>query len=205
LSSDSLGAKQQPQFLDGGAPDLAVDQNLVANYAAKYGNYVVGPTAEQNAHSSTAWEGLDWYDTTLHTKFTYSGTAWHETGSPIPFTPVWTTSGTAPGLGNSTLAGEYVRQGKRVTATIYFQVGTASVSGGTGSWRFSLPFAAGTNNFGLVSGHALLATSRQPTTAVVEASKQYLTGIAIGNGTAIESADLAAGNSLTLIATYDVP
>lgn len=65
MAKDSTGIKGQPKFLDSGAPDLATDDNLVSDYAAKVGNRRVGTKAEREAAAGTdVWEGLEWYDTT---------------------------------------------------------------------------------------------------------------------------------------------
>jgi hypothetical protein len=58
------GTKNQPQFLETGAPDLAVDSNLISNYAAKVGNRRTGTTAQMNATTGAdKWEGLEWGNT----------------------------------------------------------------------------------------------------------------------------------------------
>lgn len=72
------GAKGQPQFLDAGAPDIAVDPNLVADYAALVGNRKVGTTAQQDALAGDlVWEGLLFGNTTDGTerRFTAAGAA----------------------------------------------------------------------------------------------------------------------------------
>ncbi|WP_152970154.1 hypothetical protein [Frigoribacterium sp. RIT-PI-h] len=71
------GSKNQPQFLDGGAPDLATDSNLVSDYAAKVGNRRVGTTAERNAATGKdVWEGLEWHDTTTNKVYSRIGGSW---------------------------------------------------------------------------------------------------------------------------------
>jgi hypothetical protein len=57
------------------------------------------------------------------------------------YTPTWTSTGTAPSLGNGTLNGNYIQIGKTVFAQIYFVAGSTTTFG-TGSWRFSLPVTA---------------------------------------------------------------
>lgn len=54
------------------------------------------------------------------------------------YTPSWTSSGTAPSLGNGIITGVYTRQGRLVTAVVNLGFG-ASTTPGTGTWRFSLP------------------------------------------------------------------
>lgn len=64
-----------PQFLDSGAPDLAVDQNAVSNFAGKVGTRLIGTTAERDAYPYVR-EGLAWYNTTLDSLQTYDGSGW---------------------------------------------------------------------------------------------------------------------------------
>ena len=56
----------------------------------------------------------------------------------VAYTPSWTASGTAPSIGNGSITGYYTRSGALVTAYITLSYGTTT-TGGTGSWRFSLP------------------------------------------------------------------
>jgi hypothetical protein len=60
------------------------------------------------------------------------------------YTPVWSSSGTAPALGNGTLTGKYKRVGDTVHIRIVLLLGTTSTVG-SGTYRFSLP-VAGKNN-----------------------------------------------------------
>jgi hypothetical protein len=56
------------------------------------------------------------------------------------YTPSWTSSGTAPALGNGTLTGEYQQVGDLVYVKIVWQAGSTTTYG-TGTYRFSLPVA----------------------------------------------------------------
>jgi len=58
-----------------------------------------------------------------------------------PYTPAWTTTGTAATLGNGTLTGRYMKLGRQVTFGVFLTFGS-STNGGTGNYAFSLPFAA---------------------------------------------------------------
>lgn len=60
------------------------------------------------------------------------GNAWQA------FTPVWTTAGTAPALGNGTLAGRFFQRGKTIHVQIKFVAGTTTTFG-TLTWNFSTP------------------------------------------------------------------
>ena len=57
---------------------------------------------------------------------------------PTSYVPTWTATGTAPVLGNGTLTGKYVRQGRTVLVTVELLLGSTSTTG-TGEWRFALP------------------------------------------------------------------
>lgn len=74
----------------------------------------------------------------------YTGSAWIEIAygsSWATYTPAWTSSGTAPAIGNGTLSGRYTRQGKSVTFHAGFTAGTTTTFG-TGGYSLSLPFQA---------------------------------------------------------------
>jgi hypothetical protein len=70
---------------------------------------------------------------------TASGLEWSEDWTT--YTPTWSSSGTAPSLGNGTLSGKYLQIGKLVYVQIFFQSGSTTTYG-TGDWRLSLPFAS---------------------------------------------------------------
>lgn len=59
------------------------------------------------------------------------------------YTPAWTSSGTAPAIGNSTVNSRYVQIGKTIIAQIYISFGS-SATFGTGTYFFSLPVNAST-------------------------------------------------------------
>jgi hypothetical protein len=62
---------------------------------------------------------------------------------PQKYTPAWTTSGTAPTLGNAIFEASYVVRGRLCAVDIYLQIGSTT-NVGTGQWQFSLPFASTT-------------------------------------------------------------
>jgi hypothetical protein len=57
------------------------------------------------------------------------------------YTPAWTSTGTAPVLGNGTIFGRYKLVGKVCTANFEAVFGTTSTFG-SGTWAFSVPFTA---------------------------------------------------------------
>lgn len=89
MAADSFGTKNQPQFSDNGAVDLAVDSNALADYSAKVGNRRVGTTAERNAATGKdLWEGLEWWDTTVGGVYRYIAGRWQYFGRLPTWTPV---------------------------------------------------------------------------------------------------------------------
>jgi len=59
-------------------------------------------------------------------------------GSGINYTPSWTSTGTAPAIGNGTLSGRYFRVGNLIIAQIYWLAGSTTTFG-TAAYRMSLP------------------------------------------------------------------
>ena len=106
----------QPTIFDAKADLLTATANdTPARLAVGTNNYFLG------ADSSTA-TGLKWL------------------GASITYTPTWTSTGTAPSLGNGTLTGSYIRVGDMIAFTITLEMGSTTTFG-TGEYRFSLPFA----------------------------------------------------------------
>ena len=62
------------------------------------------------------------------------------------FTPIWTSSGTQPSLGNGTLTGRYVNLGATIIGEIRLLFGSTTTRG-TGAYRFSLPAVGVAENF----------------------------------------------------------
>lgn len=62
-------------------------------------------------------------------------------GAWSSYTPVWTSTGTAPTLGNGTLVGAYRQLGKTIDLRVTLTIGSTT-SIGTGVYRLSLPAAA---------------------------------------------------------------
>lgn len=77
-------------------------------------------------------------------------------GAWASYTPAWTSSGTAPALGNGTLTGRYIQVGKVVVVNIYLLFGSTTTPG-TGVWFFSLPVTA--DNAVVAHGSAILGDS----------------------------------------------
>lgn len=81
--------------------------------------------------------------THITNNFKAIGDAW------TSYTPVWTSSGTAPALGNGTLTGVYRQAGKLTIFRLTLTMGSTTTYG-TGEYRLTYPVAAlGANNPGL--------------------------------------------------------
>lgn len=59
-------------------------------------------------------------------------------GGFTAFTPAWTSSGTAPAIGNGTLLGAYKQVGKSLTVRLFWQAGSTTTFG-TGTYSLSVP------------------------------------------------------------------
>ncbi|MEI6505039.1 MAG: hypothetical protein WCO90_04055 [Planctomycetota bacterium] len=73
-------------------------------------------------------------------------------GAWATYTPTWTTTGTAPAIGNGTLTGSWATAGKTVTFRLLLTAGSTTTFG-TGAWRFTLPTAP-VGNYWTLSGYA---------------------------------------------------
>jgi hypothetical protein len=104
-------------------------------------------TAYSNASYSPTEGQFCWLQDLNHFEY-YNGSAWVEfIAAPVAYTsytPAWTSSGTAPALGNGSSIGFYNQIGKQVHVWGRITFGTTSTFG-TGSYRLSLPVAADTN------------------------------------------------------------
>ncbi|MGW1609404.1 hypothetical protein ACWCQZ_08400 [Streptomyces sp. NPDC002285] len=75
------------------------------------------------------------------------------------YTPTWTSSGTAPAIGNGTLLGRYMKFGRTVICHINMTTGSTSTYG-TGNYSWSLPVQAANAGASLVGSAHLLGTDR---------------------------------------------
>jgi hypothetical protein len=82
------------------------------------------------------WEHIQNLATSVDTDISALTSAWTD------YTPTWTSTGTAPALGNGTLTGRYKQIGKLVTVKIKIVFGSTTTFG-TGGYLFSLPVTAG--------------------------------------------------------------
>lgn len=70
------------------------------------------------------------------------------------YTPAWTATGTAPAIGNGTIAGYYSRQDKMVEVHVVVVMGSTTTFG-TGTYSFSLPYQSVANHQTHGSAYAL--------------------------------------------------
>lgn len=71
---------------------------------------------------------------------------WHDSLAALDeawtaYTPTWTTTGTAPSLGNGTLVGRYIQNGKLVIYRFCLTAGSTTTFG-TNTWIISVPVTA---------------------------------------------------------------
>lgn len=106
----------------------------------------------------------------------------HNQGAVIAYTPTWTSTGTNPTLGNSTLTGNYLINGNLIMGDFTFTYGSSGVSSGTGVWLFSLPTAVslqgggGSANDAGVAGYSVTAARNSSTTVALSAAAAQVTG-----------------------------
>lgn len=85
---------------------------------------------------------------TIAGNFSVAGLLGGAAFTAVAYTPIWSASSSAPGLGNGTLTGSYLQMGSLVIFRIYLQMGSTTTFGG-GIYTFSLPVArtlhSGTN------------------------------------------------------------
>lgn len=114
------------------------------------------------------------------------------------YTPAWTSSGTAPALGNGTITGAYIQTGKRIEFRIVLTMGSTTTFG-TGTYDLSLPAFTASAGMGRASvgGTAFdsSATSTYPIVGLILASATTAT---------LRAWPTTAGNALAAI-TPTVP
>lgn len=82
------------------------------------------------------------------------------------YTPTWTSTGTAPAIGNGSLTGRYMKIGRMVFCEINMIAGSTTTFG-TGNYSFSLPVQAASSGLAEVGSSQLLGTDRWSGTIVI--------------------------------------
>lgn len=76
-------------------------------------------------------------------------------GTPANYTPVWTSTGTAPNIGNGFISGHFFEINKLAYVNIFVVMGSTTTYG-TGNYRFSVPATATINSSVTNAGTAIL-------------------------------------------------
>ena len=121
------------------------------------------------------------------------------------YTPSWTTSGSAPSLGNGTLVGSYRREGTTLHLRGRLAVGSTS-AGGTGDLRMSLPsgMAVTTEQALAAFWYDASAATLYPGVAIADTSSSYTTFQFIATGTRAGSGGLGNGDVVTWTGTIEI-
>ncbi len=121
-SPDTMLLVLDPDGIAGEPEVVTVTAHTAAATTATITRATSGTTAR--AHAS----GIEWSHGPLAS----------DLGVWTDYTPVWTSSGTAPAIGNGTLSGRYVLHGKTCHFTIALTFGSTTTTG-SGSWSFGFP------------------------------------------------------------------
>ncbi|MEU1559521.1 hypothetical protein ABZ504_03245 [Streptomyces mirabilis] len=127
------------------------------------------------------------------------------------YTPSWTSSGTAPALGNGTILGRYMKFGRTVVCHINLVTGSTSTYG-TGAYNFSLPFTSANAGASYVGSAHLLGSLRWVGEIVISPNTSscsaFMPKLSTTNGqvdflTAAQPETLAAGAQVRLTFVYE--
>lgn len=148
-----MGANAQTSVPTFAAAEILTAANM--NISASTGIPVFATTVTRDAAfggtgEKTLAQGQYAYVETAGLQF-YNGSAWVTAGYTDTYTPVWTTSGVAPSLGNGSLTGRFYRFDKFIFFSVDFTAGSTTTFG-TGNFEFSTPTAVtSSNNYGYQS------------------------------------------------------
>jgi hypothetical protein len=122
------------------------------------------------------------------------------------YIPAWSSTGTAPSLGNGTLTATYHQRGTRVSVSIHLIWGSTT-SAGTGSWRFTLPALDVSSKYIGTGVAAHSGGSTYPVTCYTFANGTQLIEVTTGSPTTVFSATSpftwGSGDALDLNIEYD--
>lgn len=125
------------------------------------------------------------------------------------YTPVWTATGTAPSIGNGTVAGAWAQMGKLIHFRVILTAGSTTTFG-TGTWLFTLPISPNLVGNIAIGGGAISFDS----SAVVRYPGLIVTGSTTGQCYVIDSGShtnnfatvpftWASGDVLSFAGTYE--
>jgi len=132
-------------------------------------------------------------------------------GPSVAYTPAFTTSGTAPAIGDGSIAGHYSRHGASITVTILLTVGSTTTFG-TGDLRFGIPLVPVQGSVAAAHGMAVVTdTDGGParTLCAVQVATGVNYAILLQSGTAgpvggTTPYTLATGDTIRLTITYTI-
>lgn len=153
MATDATGAPT-PLGIPKYNPSVDAPSGLGFNAAMDAIDTLVANRAEKPAGIASGevpvWNGTTWVRSSVTrvgptslgsgtpdvAKFLRGDGAW--AGDIQTYTPVWTTTGTAPAIGNGSINGRYIRIGAFVFISIRLVAGSTTTFG-TGEWRITLP------------------------------------------------------------------
>jgi len=118
------------------------------------------------------------------------------------YTPTWTSTGTAPVIGNGTLLGVYVQIGRLFIATIQMIAGSTTTFG-TGTYRWASPVSMSTSGGQLSYGSAKIAdTGTTDYEGIVKAAASTTVRIYASGAEASATSPMTPANGDVWEATY---
>jgi hypothetical protein len=132
-------------------------------------------------------------------------------GAWTSYTPAWTSSGTNPTMGATTLNGRYMLIGKTCLVSITITVGSGFAAG-TGTYLFSLPFASANAGVNYLGTARLSAASVWIGQVTLGANSSVMNATFPSNSTTTTAANMgaaapvapASGNALTMSLAYQI-
>lgn len=119
------------------------------------------------------------------------------------YTPNWTSSGTAPALGNGTLVGRYLKFGRTVNYQINLVTG-ATTTYGSGNYSFDLPAASANAGASYIGNAHLLAGTRWLGQNVVSPAASTTSPFFPTNATTTTASQLSGTVPVTLASTHQL-
>jgi hypothetical protein len=183
-----------PIFLDGDAPDVAVNATQVAEYASRVGTRLIGSAAERAAYPYVR-DGLRWFDTDDDTEYQHDGSGWYPVSHGWKaYTPSMTN------VSGGSITGQYRLENGLVVVRIRHVLASAGV---TGQPTYSLPVNANSTSLNHLIGSVLLVDSSagneyggvvRKAASVVNAVAPYVWGV---GGTYLLFANVSASAPFT--------